>query len=100
MKPQSYIYWRGYTWAPMVQFTWWGLKEYDSIPLIATARKAMVNQMLTMSLETWRTYRHVCENYSPFKNVTECTGGTFYSWGALNGYVAMLEGGYIHSSSI
>jgi len=95
MRPITYIYWRGYVWAPMIQFTWWGMMKYTHVPLVSTARKAMVNQMSTMALETWRNYRHVCENYSPYKNTTECTGGTFYSWGALIGYVALSEHGYI-----
>ena len=58
-------------------------------------------------MDMWGRNRHVCENYSPFapnstlspgtgwdglpKSNGECTGWEFYTWGALNGVVALLE---------
>jgi len=52
---------------------------------------------------------HVCENYLPHRNGTkvngkiwpdECTFGTdttFYHWGALNGFIAIMGNGYWQS---
>jgi hypothetical protein len=37
----------------------------------------------------------VCENWCPAKNGGEgkCCSGVFYHWGALTGFVALLEAG-------
>ena len=53
-----------------------------------------------MFVNMWRLHRHVCENYLPHRNGTEvdgkvwpneCTGTTFYHWGALAGVIALTE---------
>jgi hypothetical protein len=118
------MYGAGYVWSPLVQFVYWGLKAYDSAPSVRPARLAMVNQMQAMFMEQWRLNHYVCENYSPFKvrltvdptgapcclrpcstahahtckrgtqNATDCTGGQFYTWGALAALLPFLEQGY------
>eukprot|EP00927_Polykrikos_kofoidii_P055109 TRINITY_DN4941_c0_g1_i1.p1 TRINITY_DN4941_c0_g1~~TRINITY_DN4941_c0_g1_i1.p1 ORF type:complete len:926 (+),score=102.55 TRINITY_DN4941_c0_g1_i1:35-2812(+) len=95
-------YWRGFVWGPMAQLTWWSLQEFDHLPSVRAARKALAAQMSEMFVNMWRLHRHVCENYLPHKNGTEvdgkvwpntCTGTTFYHWGALAGLIQLEESG-------
>jgi hypothetical protein len=89
-------YWRGFVWGPMALLTYWGLANdaYSAVPIVATARKALCKQMNAMFLNQWRLNRHVCENFSPKKEATECTGMHFYHWGALAGFIGLLEEGF------
>eukprot|EP00658_Telonema_sp_P-2_P034540 TRINITY_DN25205_c0_g1_i2.p1 TRINITY_DN25205_c0_g1~~TRINITY_DN25205_c0_g1_i2.p1 ORF type:complete len:721 (+),score=172.82 TRINITY_DN25205_c0_g1_i2:163-2325(+) len=89
-------YWRGYVWGPMIQLTYWALSnpEYQSVPVVAQGRKALAKQATAMMLNQWRLHRHVCENYNPHRNGTDCTGDKFYHWGGLAGFVSILEEGY------
>jgi len=96
-------------WGPMAQLTWWSLEQYKHLPVANAARKALVDQMTGMFLNQWRLHGHVCENYLPHRNGTkvngkiwpdECTfgtGTTFYHWGALNGFIAIMGNGYWQS---
>ena len=56
-------YWRGYVWGPMAQLTYWSLAEYDHVPVVRSARKAMCKQMTAMFLNQWRLHAHICENF-------------------------------------
>ena len=89
-------YWRGYVWGPMAQLTYWSLQAYDDEPsgVVRKGRRALVKQMGQLYLSQWRRHGHCCENYNPHKNGTECTGMYFYHWGALNGFIGLLEGGF------
>jgi hypothetical protein len=88
-------YWRGLVWGPMVLITYWGLAEYDHLPAVRTARRGLAQQSARLMLAHWRRARHICENYSPDPTATdECTGMRFYHWGALLGYVAIVEAGH------
>ena len=86
-------YWRGYVWGPMAMLTYWSLQQYDHVPLVRTARKALCKQMTAMMLSMWRRHRHICENFNPHKNATDCSGTKFYHWGALAGMISMIEAG-------
>merc|ERR1719433_337140 len=92
-------YWRGYVWGPMAMLTYWGLDNYDHVPLARTSRKALCSQMRGMFLNQWRRHRHVCENFSPHKLAGECTGMHFYHWGALTGFISLLDAGYYNNST-
>ena len=87
-------YWRGYVWGPMIQLTYWGLQHprYANVSEVTAGRKAMVAQAGAMELAVWRNSGHLCENYNPGKEA-KCTGGTFYHWAALTGFVGLLEAG-------
>jgi hypothetical protein len=67
-------YWRGYVWGPMAQLTWWAFEAYAHVPEVAVAKAALARQMQATFLEQWRLNRHVCENFSPTRGATECTG--------------------------
>ena len=86
-------YWRGYVWGPMAQLTYWSFSEYAHVPQVAAARAALVRQMQAMFLAQWRANRHVCENFAPGRNASECTGTKFYTWGALAGLLAIEDAG-------
>ena len=55
--------WRGFVWGPMAQLTYWSLAEYDHVPVVRSARKAMCKQMTAMFLNQWRLHAHICENF-------------------------------------
>jgi glycogen debranching enzyme len=95
-------YWRGFVWGPMAQLVHWSLQEFDHVPSVHAARQVMARQMGDMFVDMWRLHGHVCENYLPHKNGTmvdgkvwpnECTGTTFYHWGALTGLIQLVEQG-------
>ena len=91
-------YWRGYVWGPMAQLTYWSLQEYDAVPAVRSARKALCKQMTALMLSQWEGHRHICENYSPHKTADDhhgdCSGTKFYHWGALTGMITLIEEGY------
>jgi len=86
-------YWRGYVWGPTAQLTFWGLQNYDHLPQIRVARKALCVQMAAMMMNQWNINRHICENFSPHKVSSDCTGSKFYHWGALAGLLSIEEEG-------
>jgi hypothetical protein len=86
-------YWRGYVWGPMALLVHWSLLEYDHLPVVRAARKALCRQMTALMLSQWRAHRHICENFSPHRNATDCSGTKFYHWGALMGLISMVEDG-------
>lgn len=91
-------YWRGYVWGPMMQLTYWGLQRYDSVPSVRTARKALCKQMKALFLSQWTRNGHICENFGPHKDTQDCTGNRFYHWGALAGFIGLIENGYYGSA--
>ena len=72
-------HWRGHVWAPMVQLTFWGLQNYNHVPAVRTARKALAKQSTAMMMRQWDRHAHVCENFSPNRDTDDCTGDTFHS---------------------
>ncbi|MCG6928808.1 MAG: hypothetical protein LJF30_26320 [Acidobacteria bacterium] len=85
-------YWRGRIWAPMNFLVYLGLRNYD----LPEARKELVDKSLRLMMKEWRANRRVYENY----NATTGVGGdvrnsaSFYSWGALLGFMSLMEQGY------
>jgi len=86
-------YWRGYVWGPMAQLVYFSLREYDHVDIVRKSRKALCSQMKSLMLSQWYSNRHICENYNPHRNGTDCTGTKFYHWGALTGMISLLEEG-------
>jgi hypothetical protein len=93
--PGSFVYWRGYAWAPLAMLTYWGLdhEAYANVTSVQTARKGLANSYSRMWMETaWRPSHTVCENYCVHAQ-GGCCGDTFYHWGALAGFMGILEAG-------
>ena len=97
-------YWRGYVWGPQIQLTYWALANprYANVTEVRAARRAMVAQAAALEREVWRTSGHLCENYCPGNSSQSgpiapgqaaCCGGNMYHWGALTGFVSLLEAG-------
>jgi hypothetical protein len=102
----------------MAQLTYWALEAYPNVSLAQQAKSALTKQMSAMLHNQWTLNRHVCENYNPHFNGTDCTGSLlprarsrfsgeadwgglwwpagdkFYHWGALPGFMALLEAGF------
>jgi len=91
-------YWRGFVWGPMAQLTYWSLQNYDHVPEVQKARKALAKQMGALMMSQWNTNRHICENYNPHKTADtsggDCSGTKFYHWGALTGLIELVEEGF------
>ena len=81
-------------WGPMSMLTYWSLQAYDHVPEVRQGRKAMAKQVTAMMLNQWRLNRHICENYNPHKDGTDCTGDKFYHWGGLTGLTTLIETGH------
>ena len=82
----------------MSMLTYWSLQAYDHVPEVRQGRKAMAKQVTAMMLNQWRLHRHICENYNPHKDGTDCTGDKFYHWGGLTGLTTLIETGHYHYS--
>ena len=88
-------YWRGYVWGPMAMLTYWSLDEYRHVPAVAKGKAALVKQMRQLMLSQWRAHAHICENFNPHRSADtsggDCSGTTFYHWGALTGLLSAFE---------
>ena len=86
---QQQDYWRGRIWGPTNFLTYLGLKNYpdDSV------RKALVEKSARLMLLGWNEKGYIYENW----NAITGEGGdrsscdTFYHWGALLGFMSLLE---------
>ena len=90
-------YWRGRIWAPLNFLVYLGMRNYN----LPGAQKDMVEKSKNLLLKTWISERHVCENY----NADNGRGGeagtwsdAFYHWGALLGFIDLMDKGYVPSS--
>ena len=83
----------------MAQLTYWSLQNYDHLPVVRTARKALTKQMAGLMMSQFDRHRHICENYSLDKDALvdfaagDCHGTKYYHWGALTGLVGLIEDG-------
>jgi hypothetical protein len=81
----------------MAQLTYGALQQYDHVPAVRTARKALAKQMGSLMMSQWSSHHHICENYNPHKTADttggDCSGTRFYHWGALTGLIGLVEDG-------
>lgn len=49
---------------PMVQLTYWSLQNYDQVPSVRSARKALAKQMAGLMMSQWDAHRHICGEHS------------------------------------
>jgi hypothetical protein len=70
-----------------------GLRNYD----LPDARKIMVEKSANLLLQSWTAENYVCENYNAilgtWNDRENCD--RFYHWGALLGYISLIENGYV-----
>ena len=43
-------------WGPMVQLVYWSLLEYDHVPVVRAAKKALAKQMTALTLSQWKAH--------------------------------------------
>lgn len=82
-------YWRGRIWGPTNYLVYRGLTRYD----LPEARGALVDKSGDLFLKEWRERRHIHENYNAISGEGDDVGSSdrFYHWGALLGYMRLLE---------
>jgi putative isomerase len=92
-------YWRGRIWAPVNFLVYMGLRNYD----LPDARKEMVEKSRNLLLKSWIAEKHVYENYNAETGKGDDAGSwsdKFYHWGALLGFIGIIEEGYVPSPQL
>ncbi|MDR1371810.1 MAG: hypothetical protein LBJ17_01590 [Dysgonamonadaceae bacterium] len=85
-------YWRGRIWAPLNFLVYMGLRNYD----LPEARKALSDKSKNLLLKSWLEHGYVFENYNSESGVGDDVQNSdkFYHWGALLGFIALIEEEY------
>jgi neutral trehalase len=91
-------YWRGRIWAPMNFLVYLGIGNYD----LPDARRDMVEKSKNLLLKSWIGENHVYENYNSETGQGDDAGMSdkFYHWGALLGYIGIIDEGYVASPQL
>jgi hypothetical protein len=86
-------YWRGRIWAPMNFLVYCGMRNYN----LPDARKDLVEKSRKLILNSWNGEHHIYENYNSVTGVGNDVNDSdkFYHWGALLGFIALIEAGYV-----
>lgn len=86
---QQQDYWRGRIWGPTNFLVYLGLRNYPD----ESVRKAFIDKSVRLMLMGWNEKGYIYENW----NAITGEGGdrsscdTFYHWGALLGFMALLD---------
>jgi hypothetical protein len=85
-------YWRGRIWAPLNFLVYMGLRNYD----LPDARKQLADKSKNLLLKSWLKDGYVYENYSATTGTGDDVANSdkFYHWGALLGFISLIEEGY------
>ena len=85
-------YWRGRIWAPLNFLVYLGLRNYD----LPEARKALSEKSKNLLLKSWLSDGYVFENYNASTGAGDDVESSdkFYHWGALLGYITLIEENY------
>jgi len=87
-------YWKGAIWPPLNFLTYLALRQYG----FEEPRRELVDKSLAMFLSEWRRKGYVSENYSSITGTGDderLSSDRFHSWGALFGFLAFIEQGYL-----
>lgn len=87
-------YWRGRIWAPLNFLVYLGMRNYN----LPGAQKDMVEKSKNLLLKTWLSEGHVCENYHADTGrggEADTWSDAYYHWGALLGFIDMMDKGYV-----
>ena len=82
-------YWRGRIWGPTNFLVYLGLQEYDC----ANVRQELAAKSRTLLLKDWLARGYIYENWNSVTGQGDDVGNSdkFYHWGALLGYITLLE---------
>jgi putative isomerase len=92
---KSQDYWRGRIWGPMNFLVYLGLKNYD----LPSASRLIADKSEKLMMENVKLNGYVYENYNAITgNVSDPAegqrmGDCYYHWGALLGFIQLLEAG-------
>lgn len=92
-------YWRGRIWAPMNFLVYLGMRNYH----LPDAQKDMVEKSSNLLLKSWIGEGHVYENYNAQTGQGDDAGtwsDKFYHWGALLGFMDIVQEGYMAAPEI
>jgi hypothetical protein len=89
-------YWRGRSWAPQAFLTWLALRRYDDVASAAAARRALVDMASRAFARQVELFGQVNENLDGLLGLGSDSdrADSYYHWGALNGFIAIVEQGY------
>ena len=92
------IYWRGRIWAPLNFLVYLGMRNYE----LHDAKNDLVEKSKNLLLKSWLSERHVYENYNAEngKGDDSNMSDKFYHWGALLGFIGLIEEGYVPSPEL
>ncbi|WP_300704847.1 trehalase family glycosidase [Bacteroides sp.] len=87
-------YWRGRIWAPLNYLVYLGLKNYN----FPEVRQSFAEKSKNLLLKSWLSHGYVFENYNAISGEGDdvVRSDKFYHWGALLGYISLLESGVCH----
>lgn len=90
-------YWRGRIWAPLNFLVYLGLNNYD----FPKVRYAFAEKSKNLLLKSWLSNGYVFENYNALTGEGDdvVRSDKFYHWGALLGYISLMENGVIDKYS-
>jgi len=88
-------YWRGRIWAPLNFLVYMGLRNYDT-PEINDIRSRFAEKSKNLLLKQWLSDGYVFENYNASTGQGDDVQNSdkFYHWGALLGFINLIEKGY------
>lgn len=92
------LYWRGRIWAPLNFLVYLGMRNYE----LPDARRDLVEKSKNLLLKSWLSERHVYENYSAENGRGDDSkmSDKFYHWGALLGFISLVEEGQVPSPQL
>ena len=92
------IYWRGRIWAPLNFLVYLGMRNYE----LPDAKRDLVEKSKNLLLKSWLSERHVYENYNAENGRGDDSkmSDKFYHWGALLGFISLMEEGYVPSPEL
>ncbi len=94
-------YWRGRIWGPMNFLVYLGLLNYN----LPEARKVLAEKSNQLFIDNVKLNGYVFENYNAITgNITDPAegkreGDNYYHWGALLGFISMIENGLVADPS-
>ena len=86
---QQQDYWRGRIWGPTNFLVYLGLRNYPD----ESVRKAFIDKSVRLMLKGWNEKGYIYENWNAITGDGGDRGScdTFYHWGALLGFMALLD---------
>jgi hypothetical protein len=86
-------YWRGRIWAPLNYLVYEGLRNYNLVEV----RKELAGKSKALLFKSWISDGYVFENYNANTGAGDDVGNSdkFYHWGALLGYISLIENEYV-----